>query len=83
MSCWRRKFGGQPGLASLVQSAAADPELQKKQQVSNMLPLKVLISSIVLVCQRPRRNDMLHCRCCTYGMPLVVRQNSAPQSLCP
>ncbi len=35
MSCWKRKLGGDPQLAGLAQSFAADPVLHRKRQVSN------------------------------------------------
>ncbi len=36
ISCWKRKVGGDPRLAALAQSIAADPELHRKRQVSNV-----------------------------------------------
>ena len=33
ISCWKRKVGGDPQLAGLAQSIAADPELHQKRQV--------------------------------------------------
>ena len=40
ISCWKRKVGGDPQLAGLAQSIAADPETHRKRQVSNNLDLK-------------------------------------------
>ena len=37
ISCWKRKVGGDPQLAGLAQSIAADPELHRKRQVRNKL----------------------------------------------
>eukprot|EP00891_Asterochloris_glomerata_P003528 jgi/Astpho2/3528/Aster-06441 len=33
ISCWKRKVGGDPQLAGLAQSIAADPELHQKRQM--------------------------------------------------
>eukprot|EP00891_Asterochloris_glomerata_P003527 jgi/Astpho2/3527/Aster-06440 len=40
ISCWKRKVGGDPRLAALAQSIAADPELHRKRQ---MLYMRYLI----------------------------------------
>ena len=45
ISCWKRKVGGDPQLAGLAQSIAADPELHRKRQVSNNIVADKLLTA--------------------------------------